>query len=111
MANPSPQDEATAESARAHLKAAIDAATEAARGVGDPDRAYAAAKLLVEDLRAATRTAGQLHAACAARIHDDEDLSYAALGARLGVSKARAEQLVKLDRRGNALNQPPSASP
>lgn len=94
--DPPREDETAAEQARQRVLAAVDEAIAATREVADPDRAYAAAKLLVETLRQATNQAGPLHAQAAARIHEAERLSYAALGARLGVGKARAEQLVKL---------------
>ncbi len=93
--DPPTEDEAAAENARQHVIAAVDAAIEAARGIADPDRAHAAAKELVETLRCATNAGGLLHAQSAQRIRELEDLSFGALGRRLGCSKSRAEQLCK----------------
>lgn len=92
-------DEAAARAACERVLEAVREACDATAKVADEDRAHAAAKHLVEILRTATNVAGLNHARRAARIQQLHDLSYSALGARLGVSKARAEQLVKSARR------------
>lgn len=93
------QDEATAKRAHEQMLQAVDDAIEATKTIADPDRAYAAAKVLVELLRKATLAAGQLHAQTVARIHEQDPVPYSVLARRLGVSRPRAEQLVKLARR------------
>jgi hypothetical protein len=95
------EDEAAARAAYEQLKLAIAKAVKTAEEVVDPDQAFIAAKRLVEVLRAGTSTSGALHARAAARIRSTFQLSYAALGLRLGIGKARAEQLDKLAARAS----------
>lgn len=83
------------EAARVRIWRAVDDAVTAVRDVADPDRAYAAAKLLVNTLRDAVHITGRVHAQAAARLRAEENLSYSALAERLGVTKGRAEQLVR----------------
>jgi hypothetical protein len=92
-ANP-PDDETAAAEAYADLQAAAEKAIEATRVIADNAAAFSAAQRLVRYLRDKTQEAGQVHARAAARIHQAESLSLAALAKRIGVSKARADQLV-----------------
>ncbi|HEY3958668.1 MAG TPA: hypothetical protein VGM53_35345 [Streptosporangiaceae bacterium] len=61
----------------------------------DPKRAFAAASSLTETLRQATITASELRARAVARIWDSDKMSLSGLAGQLGVSKARADQLVR----------------
>lgn len=97
--SPPPQDETDAEAARGRLLTAVVDAVDAAARIADPDRAYAAAKLLAEDLHRALVMAGQLHARSAARIYDQHRVTFTVLATRLGISRSRAEQLVRAARK------------
>jgi hypothetical protein len=89
-------DDDAVETARTRMLRAVDEAVEATRHIADPDRAYAAATLIVEALQQATVVSGRNRAQAVARIRDAEGLSLSALAERLGISKARAEQLINL---------------
>lgn len=93
-----PQPPAPAETAVTAVDAAITDAVDAIQRTDDPDLAYRAATRLVELLRAAEKIAGPLRARAAARIQEAGRLSIAALGRRLGMSKARADQLLRASR-------------
>lgn len=64
----------------------------------DPEQAFAEATLLVETAREIAGQAALARARAAARIADDEHLTVRHLGARLGVSYARAHQLLAIAR-------------
>jgi hypothetical protein len=59
-----------------------------------PAAAFARATRLVELLRAQVDEAAELRVRAAARIYEAESLSLAGLADRLGISKARAAQLI-----------------
>jgi 8-oxo-dGTP pyrophosphatase MutT (NUDIX family) len=62
--------------------------------VSDSETAYRQASWLVDVLTAASTASAQLRAAAARRMKDEEGLSIAQLGERLGVSKARAQDIL-----------------
>jgi hypothetical protein len=61
----------------------------------DLDRAFAAASKWTEALRRYTNSSAELRSQLAMEIRDKNGLSLAALADRVGISKARAAQLVK----------------
>jgi hypothetical protein len=71
----------------------IDEAVDG-NGPGD-EAAYRQASWLTEAFREATITAGQMRAALVVRVQQSGDLSLARLGEKLGISKARADDLVR----------------
>ncbi|MEV0589313.1 hypothetical protein [Nonomuraea sp. NPDC050310] len=77
------------------IERAFDAATAAIRAESDAGRAYEGATELVETLRRLFEKSADLRAESAARIFDTEQMSLAVLADRIGVSKARAAQLIK----------------
>lgn len=77
------------------IERAFDVAVlEIQRGT-DLSRAYQGATELVETLRRLFERSADLRAQSAARIFDAERMSLATLADRIGVSKARAAQLIK----------------
>jgi hypothetical protein len=76
--------------AKAHKEAmaAIDAIT-------DPQQAFERATTLANLLGDMRSEAAELRARTAARIWEAEELSLAALAERIGVSKARADQIIR----------------
>jgi hypothetical protein len=88
------------EKTRARLSKAIaDAISEIGQAVDGPgpddEAAYRHASWLTEAFREATITTGQLRAALVLRVQQAGDLSLARLGERLGISKARADDLMR----------------
>lgn len=77
------------------IERAFEAAIAAIRAQPDPGRAYEGATELVETLRRLFEKSADLRAESAARIFDTEQMSLAVLADRIGVSKARAAQLIK----------------
>jgi DNA-directed RNA polymerase specialized sigma24 family protein len=69
------------------------------RATPDPQDAYDMATRLADEMRAMADAAAQVRAETAARIHEAEGLSIAGLAERLGVSKARADQLLRAARK------------
>src|SRR5258708_2953856 len=72
---------------------------DALAAAGDPpdnDAAYLRASWLVDLLRAATTATGRLRAQAARRMKDASGMSIAQLGERLGVSKARAADMLRV---------------
>jgi hypothetical protein len=65
----------------------------------DPQEAFDAATRLADAMREAGETAADLRAQTAVRIWEEEKVSLAGLAERIGVSKARAGQLVQSARR------------
>ena len=63
-----------------------------------PRQAFEDASALVELLTAEAIAAGKVRAGIAAQLRDKEQLSLAGLAEVLGISKARADQLVRLAR-------------
>lgn len=93
-------------------EAAINALTSAFQGVvsaveavADPQRAYEYATRLADLMRELHEAAVALRPKAAVRIWEEEKISLASLAARIGVSKARAGQLVQSARR--VQDQPP----
>lgn len=83
------------QTALASLEHAFDAAIAAINAEPDPSQAYAGATELVETLRRLVEASGDQRALSAARIFEHEQMSLAGLADRIGVSKARAAQLMK----------------
>jgi hypothetical protein len=90
----------------ASFAAALDGLAQVLRDVTaeveqapDKQAAFEAASVLTEMLRRATNTAADLRAKIVAGIADEESLSLALLADRIGVSKARAGQLMQSARR------------
>ncbi|MEU4697401.1 hypothetical protein [Nonomuraea dietziae] len=96
--------------ALADLVRAFDAAVAAIEAEPDPNRAYGGATQLVETIRQLNELSGDRRALTAARIFEQERMSLADLAGRIGVSKARAAQLIKTakdatDQRGTAMEE------
>jgi hypothetical protein len=77
------------------LARACERAASVIESVPDADRAFEGATRLAETLRDAADSAAELRARTAARIWETESISLAQLAKRIGVSKARAAQLVR----------------
>ncbi|WP_433254448.1 hypothetical protein ACQPYK_12765 [Streptosporangium sp. CA-135522] len=87
------------------LSQAFHEATRAIRAMPEPRDAYDTATRLANEVRNKADLAAQVRAEAAARIHEAEKLSIAGLAECLGISKARAAQLLKAARKamdGNA---------
>lgn len=82
----------------ADLRAAFVTAKAIITDTVDPHEAFALATTLVEELRVLTAHVGDLRAAAVWNIHEAEKTSLATLGKRLGISKTRADQLVRAGR-------------
>jgi len=78
--------------------AAADVALSAIRLIGDSQEKLEAAGRLVEALRSRSDEAARIRHAEAVRIYEAESLSLAQLASRVGISKARADQIVKAER-------------
>lgn len=91
--------EQAAEDALADLAAALQKADAAIRAIPNPGAAFAIARRFVQMCREAVAPAAAVHAHAASRIHQAEALSLAGLADRIGVSKARADQLIKAARK------------
>ncbi|MCT9929559.1 hypothetical protein N5079_04915 [Planotetraspora sp. A-T 1434] len=86
-----------------HLDRAYDAAAEAIRAESDPRRAFERSTELVEAIRRLYEASGDLRAQSAARIFESEKMSLSVLANHIGVSKARAAQLINT---AKAINKP-----
>jgi hypothetical protein len=95
--------------ALADLEHAFGAAVIAINAEADPNRAYGGATELVETLRRIFEESADLRAHSAARIFQEEQMSLAGLADRIGVSKARAAQLIKTAK-GTVEQQPGTAT-
>jgi hypothetical protein len=73
----------------------LDDAVHGARSGDGDEAAYRHASWLTETLREATITTGQLRAALALRVQQAAGLSLSRLGQKLGISKARADDLIR----------------
>jgi 8-oxo-dGTP diphosphatase len=91
----SSQDEAFS-ATREQLSRALRDALDEAEAITDSQTAYRQASWLVDVLSAATTASGRLRVAAARRIKDEDGLSLAQLGERLGVSKARAADMLRV---------------
>ncbi|MEU0570869.1 hypothetical protein ABZ297_36495 [Nonomuraea sp. NPDC005983] len=97
-------------SALADLERAFGAAVSAIDAEPDHNRAYDGATELVETVRRLFEASADQRALSAARIFEQERMSLAGLADRIGVSKARAAQLIKTAKdahgqRGNATEE------
>ena len=81
---------------RERLTRAISDALAEAEALTDNDAAYRQASWLVDALGAATTASGRLRARAARRMKDAGGLSLAQLGARLGVSRSRAADMLRV---------------
>jgi 8-oxo-dGTP diphosphatase len=81
---------------REELSRALRDALAQAEAVTDSETAYRQASWLVDVLSAGTTASGRLRAAAARRMKDEDGLSIAQLGERLGVSKARAADMLRV---------------
>lgn len=77
------------------LHAALDQATAVVRRNSDEKQAFEDATELARVLRELADAGADLRAETAARIHKAGELSLAGLAERIGVSKSRADQLLK----------------
>ena len=77
---------------------AADAALADIRHMGSAQEKLEAAGLLVDGLRSRSDEAARIRHAEALRIYEEESLSLAQLAGRVGISKARADQIVKAER-------------
>jgi len=77
------------------LSQVYEEATAAVRSISDPQRAVVAATELATFLRAKSEDAAEVRNGLAYRIWKAEELSLSALAQRIGVSKARADQIIK----------------
>jgi hypothetical protein len=81
--------------ALASLRDAYRQAVVMIRGDSQAQHAFDSATALADALRELAESAANLRARAAARIAEEEKLSLSVLATRIGVSKARADQLVK----------------
>lgn len=75
--------------------AAADIALDAIRRIDGSQEKLEAAGRLVEELRSRSDEAARIRHAEAVRIYERESLSLAQLANRVGISKARADQITK----------------
>ena len=80
---------------RQQLSQAIAAALADLEKVGGAEERYRGASWLVDRLAEGVTAAGRLRARAAVTLRDEENLSLAQLGERLGLSKARAADIVR----------------
>jgi hypothetical protein len=81
--------------ALASLRDAYEEAAVAIHGDPQAQHAFESATALADTLRQLAENAASLRARTAVRIATEEKLSLSVLAARIGVSKARADQLIK----------------
>ncbi|MEQ4719382.1 hypothetical protein [Nonomuraea sp. B19D2] len=86
-----------------HAYAEVNAALQS---IDDLEAAYLFATRLADEMRKLADAAALARAKSAARIRDAEQLSLSGLAARLGVSKARANQLLKAARSSTQSEKP-----
>ena len=77
------------------LKRVYGDAADAVAAIPDPQSAFESATVLADTLREVAEAAAELRAQAVARIWEEEKISLAGLAERIGVSKARAGQLVQ----------------
>jgi 8-oxo-dGTP pyrophosphatase MutT (NUDIX family) len=80
---------------RQQLTNAISAALADLERVASPEERYQGASWLVDQLADGITAAGKLRGRAAVALRDEENLSLAQLGERLGLSKARAADIVR----------------
>ena len=98
-------EEAAAEALDA-LTAAYRKAVATISAIPNPQRAFEYATQLANALRGTYEEASELRTHAAARIWEAEELSLAALAQRIGVSKARADQLIRAAKASRKEQQP-----
>lgn len=81
------------------MKRAYDQINANLQGMADLEAAYHIATRLADCLRKLADDAALTRAKCAAKISDAEKLSLRRLADKLGISKARADQLIRVARR------------
>jgi 8-oxo-dGTP pyrophosphatase MutT (NUDIX family) len=81
---------------RDRVTRAISDALAETEAIGDDEAAYRQASWLVDTFGAATTGSGRLRARAARRMKDAAGLSLAQLGERLGVSKARVADMLRV---------------
>lgn len=101
-----PADAARLDSALFAFRRAYQETVREVRAEPDLDTAYKIATYLAEQARELADEAALVRAKAALRIQTTDALSVSALALRLGLSKARAGQLIRAGRR----SQPPSES-
>jgi YesN/AraC family two-component response regulator len=100
------QPEEAAAQALDALTAAYQQAVATINAIPDRQRAFEYATQLANTLRDTAQRASELRTQAAARIWEAEELSLAALAERIGVSKARADQLIRAARASRKEQQP-----
>ena len=90
--------------ALASLRDAYEQAAAAIQRDPQTQRAFESATALADALRQLAENAANLRARTAARIATEEKLSLSVLATRIGVSKARADQLIKNVKDADSLN-------
>jgi fructoselysine-6-P-deglycase FrlB-like protein len=80
---------------RAQLDSCITQLRQHIEDQADPDQAYAEATQLREQLQAASDEAATLRAITVRRIQEAGNLSVAAVGQRIGLTKARAQDMLE----------------
>lgn len=80
------------------IKRAYDQVNAGLQVMADLDAAYEIATRLADGMRKLADDAALTRAKCAAEISDAENLSRRKLAERLGISKARADQLIRVAR-------------
>jgi hypothetical protein len=88
-------------SALADIDRAFKAAAAAIEADRDPTRAFRLATELTEALRARTNDSANLRVLAATRTFEAERLSLSGLADRIGVSKARAAQIISSAKRAD----------
>ena len=85
----------TRDEIRQQLSDAITAALAQLEQIASSEERYQGASWLVDKLAEGVTAAGRLRARAAVALRDEENLSLAQLGERLGLSKARAADIVR----------------
>lgn len=91
---------------RKRLSAAIAAALDDVERLSGAEERYRAASWLVDHLAEAISAAGKLRAQSVVALRDEENLSLAQLGERLGLSKARTADIVRDITRTTQVREP-----
>lgn len=87
--------------AMADIDDAFKSAAAAIETDADPERAFRLATEVTEALRERTTDAANLRVLAAARVFEAGSMSLAGLAGRIGVSKARAAQLIRSSKQGS----------
>ena len=92
------------------LREAYDRAVTAIEGHPDRQQALDAATRLADQLRTIADSAAELRARVVERIWEEESLSLTGLGSRVGVSKARAAQILQVAKKSREKIGPEEAT-